>query len=50
VNALDAPSLSQLYNINSVPTFIFFVNGKENQRGTGMDGFLAISKVLGKYR
>lgn len=49
VNVDESPSVSMLYDINSVPTILFFKNGREVERKIGLESVQKLSEIIEAY-
>jgi thioredoxin 1 len=46
VNIVDDPQLAVDFNVNTAPTTLFFLNGKERYRHLGTAGMVDLKKML----
>lgn len=50
VNVDESPSVSVLYDIHSVPTILFFKDGREVERKIGLESVQKISETIEAYQ
>ncbi len=49
VNADEAPNFTQMNNINSIPTLIFYKDGEEKERVVGLNSLDKLSNIVDSY-
>ena len=49
VNVDEAQNVAMTYNINSIPTMIFFKNGEEVERRVGLESIEKLSKIIDEF-
>ena len=49
VNVDESQNVSMTYNINSIPTMIFFKNGEEVERRVGLESIEKLSKIIDEF-
>ena len=50
VNVEECQSANMLYNINSIPTMIFFKDGDEVERKIGLESLEKLSKIVEEFK
>lgn len=50
VNVDESPNASMLYDIHSVPTILFFKDGREVERKIGLESVQKISETIEAYQ
>lgn len=49
INIDEAPNVAMTYNINSIPTMIFFKNGEEVERKVGLESIDKLSRIIDEF-